>query len=54
MRFAVYLPYKLWFLSYIGHPAVIYIPVTMNSIGDGLAEPVGIFFSSLFILSNFN
>lgn len=50
MRFAVLLPFKLFFLRmYLGgHEATIYIPVTVNSIGDGLAEPVGVFFSTWF------
>lgn len=47
MRFAVLLPFKLFFLRLYmdGHEATIYIPATVNSIGDGLAEPVGVFFS---------
>ena len=50
MRFAVYLPFRIFFLqTYLkGHAAVVYIPVSVNAIGDGLAEPVGIFFSTLF------
>jgi phytol kinase len=50
MRFAVYLPFRLWIVEeyFPGHGAIIYIPVTINSIGDGLAEPVGVFFSTVF------
>ena len=50
MRFAVYLPFKVFLLrQYLGgREAVVYIPVTVNAIGDGLAEPVGVFFSSWF------
>jgi phytol kinase len=50
LRFAVYLPFKLFILReyFPDHQSVIYIPLTVNSIGDGLAEPVGVFFSTWF------
>lgn len=46
MRFAVYIPFQLFIYKYFdGNDLVIMIPLTVNSIGDGLAEPVGIFFT---------
>jgi hypothetical protein len=49
MRFAVYIPFKLFVVRGNGWPeAIVYIPVTVNALGDGLAEPVGVFFSSWF------
>jgi len=46
LRFAVYIPFRLYFSG--SQAAVIYIPIVINTIGDGLAEPVGIYCSSLF------
>lgn len=50
MRFAVYLPFKLWIIQtyFPDHSAIIYIPLTVNNLGDGLAEPVGVYFSTWF------
>ena len=42
MRFSIYFPFKLFVANYIGVPALIFIPVAVNNIGDGLAEPVGV------------
>lgn len=47
MRFAIYLPFRLWF-GPLSHDSVVYIPIFVNTVGDGLAEPVGIFFSRFF------
>ena len=44
MRFAVYYPVSIWIASQEKSTAIIYIPQTINSIGDGLAEPIGIRF----------
>ena len=37
MRFAVYLPFKLWIIQtyFPDHSAIIYIPLTVNNLGDG-------------------
>jgi hypothetical protein len=42
MRFAVYFPFKLLVANRLGYPAIVFIPITVNNIGDGLAEPVGV------------
>lgn len=44
MRFAIYFPFKLLVADLIGNPAIIFIPIAVNNIGDGLAEPVGVAF----------
>ena len=44
MRFAVYYPITIWIAAQDKNAAIIYIPQATNSIGDGLAEPVGIRF----------
>ena len=44
MRFAIYFPFKLLVVNVIGSPAIIFIPIAVNNIGDGLAEPVGVAF----------
>jgi len=50
MRFAVYLSIYLLVIRahFPDHLAIIYIPLTVNNVGDGLAEPVGVFFSTWF------
>ncbi len=44
MRFGVYFPYKILVANRIGLPELVFIPVIVNNIGDGLAEPVGVAF----------
>lgn len=44
MRFIVYIPFKLLVANRVGFPAIIFIPIAINNIGDGLAEPVGVKF----------
>lgn len=44
MRFAIYFPFKLLVVDLIKSPAIIFIPIAVNNIGDGLAEPVGVAF----------
>ena len=44
MRFAVYYPIAMWVESQGKSSAIIFIPQIIDSIGDGLAEPVGIRF----------
>eukprot|EP01083_Nonionella_stella_P105249 302653_1 len=44
MRFFVYYPVTLWVAYKDQSEAIIFIPQIINSIGDGLAEPVGIKF----------
>ena len=44
MRFAVYYPITPFIAAQGKSMAIIYIPQTINSIGDGLAEPIGIRF----------
>ena len=44
MRFAIYLPFKLLVVDLIQSKAIIFIPIAVNNIGDGLAEPVGVAF----------
>eukprot|EP01084_Bolivina_argentea_P060898 111257_1 len=44
MRFFVYYPITIWITYKKQNEAIIYIPQIINSIGDGLAEPVGITF----------
>ena len=43
MRFAVYFPFKLLVVDAVGSKALIFIPIAVNNIGDGLAEPVGVY-----------
>ena len=42
LRFAVYCPFKLVISRDLGKKAIIFIPIIINTIGDGLAEPVGV------------
>lgn len=48
MRYAIYLPFKAGLLDYLTKRtgrdlgAVIFIPIFINTVGDGLAEPVGV------------
>lgn len=42
MRFAIYFPFKLLVIDIVGSKAIIFIPIAVNNIGDGLAEPVGV------------
>ena len=42
MRFAVYFPFKMLVVKRIGFPAILFIPIAVKNIGDGLAEPVGV------------
>lgn len=44
MRFAIYFPFKLLIADFVGSKAIIFIPIIVNNIGDGLAEPVGVAF----------
>jgi phytol kinase len=44
LRFGVYFPFKILVTNPIGAPAIIFIPVVVNNIGDGLVEPVGVRF----------
>ena len=44
MRFAIYFPFKLLVADFVGSKAIIFIPIIVNNIGDGLAEPVGVAF----------
>eukprot|EP01083_Nonionella_stella_P083119 229679_1 len=44
MRFFVYYPVTIWIAYRNQSEAIIYIPQMINSIGDGLAEPIGIRF----------
>lgn len=44
MRFAIYFPFKILVANRTGVPALIFIPVAVNNIGDGLAEPIGVAF----------
>lgn len=44
MRFGIYFPFKLLVVDLVGKPALIFIPIGVNNIGDGLAEPVGVAF----------
>lgn len=39
MRFAIYFPFKLLVDA---SKAIIFIPIAVNNIGDGLAEPIGV------------
>lgn len=41
--FAVLLPFAAWLMR-SGHEALIFIPILVNTLGDGLAEPVGVRF----------
>lgn len=41
-RFAIYFPFKLLVVDLVGEKALIFIPIAVNNIGDGLAEPVGV------------
>ena len=42
MRFAVYFPFKVFIANDIGNKACIFIPILINTVGDGLAEPIGV------------
>ena len=42
LRFAVYFPFKLVISRDFGKKALVFIPIIINTIGDGLAEPVGV------------
>ncbi len=44
MRFSIYFPFKIFVVNYINAPSIIFIPILINNIGDGLAEPVGVRF----------
>ena len=44
VRFAIYFPFKLLVVDLVGSKALIFIPIAINNIGDGLAEPVGVAF----------
>ena len=44
IRSAMYFPFKLLVVDYIQSPAITFIPIAVNNIGDGLAEPVGVAF----------
>jgi hypothetical protein len=44
MRFGIYFPFKILVANRIGLPELVFIPVIVNNIGDGLAEPVGVAF----------
>lgn len=44
LRCSIYFPFKIFVVNYIEAPAVIFIPIWINNIGDGLAEPVGVRF----------
>ena len=44
MRFSIYFPFKIFVANYIQAPAIVFIPILINNIGDGLAEPVGVRF----------
>lgn len=44
LRFAIYFPFKLLVVDLIEKPAIIFIPIAVNNIGDGLAEPIGVAF----------
>jgi len=44
LRFAIYFPFKILVANPMSVPAIIFIPVAVNNIGDGLAEPVGVRF----------
>jgi len=42
MRFAIYFPFKLFVIDLIQSKAILFIPIAVNNIGDGLAEPIGV------------
>ena len=44
LRYAIYFPFKLLVVDRIQRPSIIFIPIAVNNIGDGLAEPVGVAF----------
>lgn len=44
LRFVIYIPFKLMVANRLGAPHLIFIPIAVNNIGDGLAEPVGVAF----------
>ena len=43
-RFAIYFPFKLLVVDLVGSQGLIFIPIAINNIGDGLAEPIGVAF----------
>jgi hypothetical protein len=47
MRYAVYFPFKLLVVvvDAVGSKALIFIPIAVNNIGDGLAEPIGVYWA---------
>ena len=44
MRFAIYIPFKLLVADRIGSTEIIFIPIAVNNIVDGLSEPIGVSF----------
>lgn len=44
MRFSIYFPFKIFVANAVDSPAIIFIPILINNIGDGLAEPIGVRF----------
>lgn len=44
LRFLIYIPFKLFIANKFSAPVIIFIPIAVNNIGDGLAEPVGVAF----------
>ena len=44
LRFLIYIPFKLFVANRFSVPEIIFIPIAVNNIGDGLAEPVGVAF----------
>ena len=44
LRFLIYIPFKLFVANRFSAPEIIFIPIAVNNIGDGLAEPVGVAF----------
>lgn len=44
LRFLIYIPFKLFIANKFSAPAIIFIPIAVNNIGDGLAEPIGVAF----------
>lgn len=44
LRFLIYIPFKLFVANRFSAPEIIFIPIAVNNIGDGLAEPVDVAF----------
>ena len=44
LRFVIYIPFKLFIANKLDAPEIIFIPIAVNNIGDGLAEPIGVAF----------